>query len=239
MRRLPLIAASVLALAACQGSAIGEMRDAGAETSRSYQLAAFDKIEVAGPYEVKLTTGGKPGASATGGERLLDETEVTVKDGTLVIRPRKKGGVHWGWSQGKAVFTVTTAMLHGAAIAGSGGIEVDKVDGDFHGEVAGSGGIRVAAVNGGAVTMEIAGSGGIEAAGKAESVKIDIAGSGDVKAAGLAARTADIGIAGSGNVAANASDSADISIMGSGDVELTGGAKCKVSKAGSGNVRCG
>lgn len=239
MRKLPLLAVPVLTLAACHGSVFGEMRDAGAETTRAYPLAAFDKIEVAGPYQVSVATGGKPGASATGGQHLLDETEVVVKNGTLVIRPKERGGIHFGWGKGKAVFTVTTVMLHGAAVAGSGGVEVDRVDGDFHGEVAGSGRVRVAALSGGSAVMEIAGSGGIEAAGKAESVKVDIAGSGQVKAAGLAARTAAIEIAGSGSVAANASDTADISIMGSGDVDLTGGAKCKVSKAGSGNVRCG
>lgn len=239
-RRLITVAAVALAASACHMGANAEDRDPGSNVTRNYQLGAFDRIEVAGPYEVKVTTGGAPGASATGGDKLLDETEVVVEGNVLKIKPKRKNGVRWGWGKrGKAEFTVTTAMLHGAGIAGSGGIAVDKVDGDFKGEVAGSGDLRLAAVNGGAVELDIAGSGKITAAGKAQSTKIGIAGSGDVQAGGLAARTAEVSIAGSGNVQANASDSAKVDIAGSGNVSVTGGAKCEVSKAGSGNVTCG
>ena len=63
-------------------------------------------------------------------------------------------------------------MLHGAVIAGSGGITVNKVDGDFKGEVA--------------------------AAGTAASTKVDIAGSGNVTVTGGA--KCDVSKAGSGNV---------------------------------------
>ena len=240
MIRNAIIAAAALAASACHIGADAEERDPGSSVSRNYQLAAFDKIEVAGPYEVTVTTGGAPGASATGGEKLLDETEVVVENGTLKIRPKKHKGIRFSWGRtGKAEFTVTTAMLHGAEIAGSGGVAVDKVEGDFKGEVAGSGDLKLAAVNGGAVEFAIAGSGKIAAAGKSASTKIEIAGSGDVDAAGLAATSADVSIAGSGNVTANASGTAKVEIMGSGNVYISGGAKCEIDKAGSGNVTCG
>ena len=239
MNRHIVTAALVALLAgACHVGSKAEDREPGPEVSRSYQVGAFDKLAVSGPYEVNVVSGGAPGVSAQGGSNLLDETEVVVENGTLKIRPKKRHGLHFNWHDGKAVFTVNAAALHGAAIAGSGGINVDKVAGDFEGEVAGSGDLKLASVAGGAIKLAIAGSGGIDAAGKADSVDYSIAGSGDIRAGGLAARTADVSIAGSGNVAANASDSADVSIMGSGNVEVGGGAKCKVSKAGSGDVRC-
>lgn len=239
IRSFTTATAAVLALSACQFGARAERKDPGPESTRSYQVAAFDKIEVAGPYEVKVQTGGKAGVSATGGKHLLDETEVVVDGTTLRIRPKKRSGFRWSWGKNnKAEFTVTTAMLHGAAIAGSGGISVDKIEGDFKGEVAGSGDLKVATVKGGAVEFSIAGSGDVKAAGTAASTKIGIAGSGDVDAAGLAAKTASVSIAGSGNVRANATDTAKVEIVGSGDVEVLGGAKCSVSKAGSGSVRC-
>lgn len=239
-RRLITVAAAALAASACNFGAKAEDRDPGATVSRNYQLGAFDKIEVAGPYKVTVATGGTPGASATGGADLLDETDVRVEGDTLKIGPKKRKGFRWNWGRkGKAEFTITTAMLHGAAIAGSGKIAVDKVDGDFKGEVAGSGDLRLGAVNGGSVELGIAGSGEITAVGKAQSAKIEIAGSGDIDAGGLAARSADVSIAGSGNVKANASDAANVEIAGSGNVAISGGAKCKVSKAGSGNVTCG
>lgn len=236
--RIASLAAIGLLASACHVNADAEERDAGPEVSRNYQVGAFDKVAVAGPYEVNVVTGGQPGVSAKGGSNLLDETEVIVEDGTLKIGPKKKKGIRWNWNRGKAVFTVNAAALHGASIAGSGGVNVDRVSGNFEGDVAGSGDLKLASVEGGAVKLAIAGSGGVDAVGKADSVDISIAGSGDVRVGGLAARTADVSIAGSGNVAAHATETADVSIMGSGDVQISGGAKCSVSKAGSGNVRC-
>jgi hypothetical protein len=240
MFRKLTIAAVAVAATACHVGAEAEERDAGTTVSRNYQLGAFDKIEVSGPYDVTVTTGGAPGANATGGDKLLDETEVIVEGNTLKIRAKKHKGISWSWGrQGKVKFSVSTAVLHGAEIAGSGGIAVDKVVGDFNGEVAGSGDLNVAAINGGDVKLTVAGSGEIKAAGTSASTKIDIAGSGDVDASGLAAKTAAVSIAGSGNVRTSASETARVDIAGSGDVAITGGAKCSVSKAGSGNVTCG
>lgn len=237
--RFASLAVIGLLAAGCHVGADAEDREAGAEVTRSYQVGAFDRLEVSGPYEVNVVTGGQSGVSAKGGENLLAETDVIVENGILKIEPKKKKGVRWNWRNGKAVFTVNAAALQGASIAGSGGVTVDKVAGDFEGEVAGSGGLKVGQIAGGKVKFDIAGSGGVEAAGKADAVDISIAGSGDINLGGLASRTAQVSIAGSGNVKANASETADVSIMGSGDVDISGGAKCKVSKAGSGNVSCG
>ena len=238
VRIASLTAISLLATACNFGGAEARDRDPGPEVTRNYQVGGFDKVAVAGPYEVNVVTGGQGGISAKGGSNLLDETEVVVEGGTLKIRPKKQKGIRWNWNNGKAVFTVNTAALHGASIAGSGGVNVDKVAGDFDGDVAGSGDLKVSSIAGGKVKLNIAGSGDVEASGEADSVDLSIAGSGDIRAGGLASRTADISIAGSGNINASASESADVTIMGSGDVDIAGGGKCSVSKAGSGNVSC-
>ena len=222
--RFAYAAAAALLAGACHVGSKAEDREAGPEVSRTYQVAAFDQIEVAGPYEVNVVTGGQPAVSAKGGSNLLDETEVVVENGRLQIRSKKRNGIRFSWHGGKAVFTVNAAALHGASIAG---------------DVAGSGDLKVNAIEGGKITLAIAGSGNVDAAGKSDSVDLSIAGTGDIRAGGLASRTAEVSIAGSGSVATHATESADVSIMGSGDVEVSGGAKCKVSKAGSGNVRCG
>lgn len=239
-RRLITIAAAALAASACNVGANAEERDPGASVTRTYQIGAFDKIAVAGPYDVTVSTGGQPGASAIGGDKLLDDTEVVVEGNVLKIRPKKRNGLSFNWGRtGKAKFAVTTAMLHGAAIGGSGGITIDQVDGDFKGVIGGSGDLVLTAVKGGTIDFAIGGSGTITAAGTAQSTNIKIGGSGEVDASGLAAKTANVKIGGHGDVKANASDAATVKIAGSGDVVITGGAKCAVSKAGSGNVTCG
>ena len=240
MRRFTIPASVAIALAAagCHWSAAdAEEREAGQKVSRNFAVGNFSKIEVAGPYDVRVVTGGQAAVSATGGENLLNETEVVVEGDELKIRPKKHKS--WHWSKGSAQFTVSVAALRAASIAGSGGITVDKVSGDFAADVAGSGDLRLPSVAAGKLKLAIAGSGGVTAAGTADNVDIDIAGSGDIDAKSLVSRTADVSIAGSGGVAAHATEKAAVSIMGSGDVELTGGAKCSVSKMGSGNVHCG
>ena len=231
-------AAAALSLAACNKS---KAEPAGPTVQRDYSVGAFDKIAVAGPFEVTVTTGGKPSVHASGPSNLLDKMEVIVEGGVLKIRPIKRNSMfNWDFGKrGKATVAVTVPMLSGASIAGSGGISVDKVSGaSFDGNIAGSGDLRLASVEAANVELDIAGSGNVKAAGKAKNVSYNIAGSGDINAKGLVAETARVSIAGSGNVAANATGTAAIEMIGSGNVDLTGGAKCTTDKAGSGNVSC-
>jgi hypothetical protein len=235
-----LIAAAVVA-ASASACGQGHARDAGPDTSRNYQVGNFQQIEVAGPYDVEVRTGGNVGVSARGSEMLLDHTLVEVRGDKLVIRPQQNKGWFGGFhTSGKAHFTVTVPELRGAEIAGSGNINVDHVHGpSFEGAIAGSGNLNIAAMDVQSLKFDIGGSGGAKAgAGKAQTADYSIAGSGDVDAGAVTSQDLKISIAGSGGVRANATGTADVSMMGSGDVQIGGGAKCKVSKMGSGDVRC-
>ena len=232
----------IVASAALGGCHFNAEEGSGANVSRTYSVGSFQKIEVAGPYDVEVRTGSAPSVAGQGSERLLERTIVEVQGDKLVIRPERQHswfGIGWG-HHGKAHFKVTVPQLSGATIAGSGDINVDRVAGqNFEGAVAGSGGLSVAAVDVQQLKLSIAGSGGVKAgSGKAQSAEYEIAGSGDVDAGAIAAQQVKVSIAGSGGVKAHSSGTADVSIMGSGDVDVTGGAKCSISKAGSGDVRC-
>lgn len=237
------IAAAVIAASAAT-SACGQMHDEGAgpTVSRNYQVGNFQEIEVAGPYEVTVRTGGNPSVSGQGSQKLLDRTVVEVRGDKLVIRPQEQNHFfNWSWgSHGKADFTVTVPQLSAATIAGSGDIQVDNIRGDrFDGAVAGSGGLNLGSVEVGSLKLSIGGSGSAKAsAGKVQTADYSIGGSGDIDAGAVQTQQAKVSIAGSGSVKAHATSTADVSIMGSGDVDVSGGAKCSVSKAGSGDVRC-
>jgi len=237
------LAAAVIAASAAT-SACSQSRDEGpgATVSRNFAVGGFQQIEVAGPYDVTVRTGGKPGVSAQGSQKLLDRTVVVVQGDKLVIHTKETKGFHFMsfGTRGHADFTVTVPQLRGATVAGSGDIHVDKVQGDrFDGTVAGSGGLKLEAVNVGALKLTIGGSGKASArGGKAQSADYSIAGSGDIEAGDVQTEQAKVTIAGSGGVKAHATGTADVNIMGSGAVDVSGGAKCSVSKAGSGSVRC-
>jgi len=213
----------------------------GPTVERNYQVGAFDRLDLAGAYDATVRTGPAPSVHAKGGENVLDRLVVEVKDGKLLIHPKERHGFHWGWgNSGKVELTITVPQLRGATLAGAGGINIDKVQGDtFEGTVAGSGGLTVGSLNVQDLKLAIAGAGDAKAVGgTARTAKYEIAGSGGVDAGGVTTEQLKVSIAGSGNIKAHASGTADVSIMGSGDVDVTGGAKCTVHKAGSGDVRC-
>ena len=234
---VPMIAASAV-LAGCDMQHEG----GGATISRNYQVGNFQQIEVAGPYDVEVRTGGNPSVSVQGPEGMLERTEVAVEGDKLVIRTQHHGG--WfslGFSQhGNAHFVVTVPQLKAADLTGSGDVKVDKVQGQsFDGTVTGSGDLSIASTAVQALKLSITGSGGVKAGtGKTQSAEYSTTGSGDLDAGSIDAPQIKASIAGSGNIKAHGSGMANVDIMGSGDFYVTGGAKCSVSKAGSGDAHC-
>jgi hypothetical protein len=233
------VLAATVALAACN-HARGD--DRGPAVSRNYAVGGFTAIEVAGPYDVDVRTGGNPSVSANGPQKMIDQLVVEVKGDKLLIHPQEQHGlfnISWG-SRDTVRVAVTVPELQSAAITGSGGIAINEVRGPaFDGSVNGSGDLGIQSIDVQTLKLAIAGSGDIKAAGgRAQSVKYAISGSGDIDARGVQAQTADISVEGSGDISAHATASANVSMMGSGDVDITGGAKCSVSKHGSGDVHC-
>ena len=238
-----VLATALIGAAATSACGRDRGEEPGPMVSRAFQVGNFTEIEVAGPFDVDVKTGGQPGVSARGNQALIDKLEVEVKGDTLVVRPKKERGWFGGnnWTvNGKGSLAITVPMIRAATLAGAGDMAINAVRGeDFEGQIAGSGDLRVDAIEVERLKLGIAGSGGVNArGGKARRAEYSIAGSGDVEASALATEDLEVSIAGSGGVRANATRSADVDIVGSGDVQVTGGAKCKVSKAGSGNVRC-
>jgi putative autotransporter adhesin-like protein len=240
MRKSAAAAAIIVASAVLAGCARGHSESAGPTVSRNYEVGNFQQIEVAGPYDVDVRTGAKPGVSAQGSQHLLERTTVEVQGSTLVIRTEKQNGFHFGWSSGKVHFVVTVPQLSSATMAGSGDLKVDHVRGDsFEGSLAGSGDLELASVQVKSLKLSLSGSGDVKAgSGQAQSADYQIAGSGDVDAGAIATQQLNVSIAGSGDVKAHSSGTANIEIVGSGDVDVTGGAKCTISKHGSGDVHC-
>lgn len=232
------IAAASAALAAC---GIHRAENAGPDTSRAFPVGNFSSIEVAGPYDVRVHTGGKPGVTVKGPQNILDHMVVEVDGDKLQIHSRRNGmwsGAHWS-SHSPVVVEVSAPSLDGATIAGSGDVAIDQVKGaSFKGAVAGSGSLSLAALDVQSLKLEIAGSGDIAAVGKANDADYGIAGSGSINTPKVVTQNLKVSIAGSGDVAAHSVGTADLNIMGSGDVTVTGGAKCKISKMGSGSADC-
>lgn len=240
MRMAALLGMAVAAITA--GCTAAHSEGGGPTVERSYAVGNFDRIDLAGNYDVAVHTGQKPGVQAHGAEKVMERLVVEVRDGVLVIEPRKTEGFNWHWSDhgGKVTLNVTVPSLRGAQLGGAGNVRIDAVKGDrFDGGIAGSGDLSVESIDVSELTMGIAGAGSAKlGTGRVKNAQYEIAGSGGIDAKGVAAERASVSIMGAGNVAANAAKTAAVSIVGSGDVDMTGGAKCTISKTGSGDVRC-
>jgi hypothetical protein len=235
----------LLVLAALAGSALaacsqGRAETSGATAERRFEVGAFTGLEVAGPFDVTVSTGRPVAVAASGSKELIDSMEVVVEGGVLKIRPQRSGLMGgFRWRGGPAKVTVSVPMLDRADIAGSGDLSVDRVAGDrFEGGIAGSGEIKLGEVRVRDLRLGIAGSGGVSVRGQADSAAYEVAGSGSVDAVNLTATRATMEIAGSGDIRARVTGEARAEIAGSGDIEISGGARCSTSKHGSGNIRC-
>jgi len=231
---LVLSATALAAVAALQGAASAQ------SGQRSYQVSTFDSVTAAGPNNVIVAVGGRASVRAKGPADVLDKMEVVVEDGELEIRPRREYRDNYRWrDQSKATFYVTAPRLNEAAIAGSGDMKIDRIDGDrFAGAIAGSGNLDIASLRVSRASFSIAGSGDLSARGSVSEADLSIAGSGNINVREVALRRASVSIAGSGDVDLHASDTVNASIIGSGNVAVAGTARCSVSRMGSGRVAC-
>lgn len=232
-----LILSAIIATTAAAGCTAKQSTDPGPNGAKDFQVGDFKNIESAGSYDVTVRTGARPSVRAEGPQNMLDRLIVEVKGDRLTIR-QQNSNFRWGRSDPVRI-AVTVPELHGATIAGSGTLSVDKVVAErFKATIAGSGELSLPQVQTKSLELEIAGSGSGRVAGRADTANYSIAGSGEVDASKLQSKDVQLNIAGSGGVSANASGTVQGAIMGSGEARITGGAKCQVTKAGSGSITC-
>ena len=234
----------IIPLAACsfgwdsdsEGSGVAA---SGSGTTRTFQIADFDQIDLRGSDDVDVRVGTGFSVRAEGPTEQLDRLRIARDGATLDIG--RKNGTGFGWSKGpKVKVYVTLPRLSEATVSGSGNMAIDRVEGSaFEGGIAGSGNLTIAAVQVDAAKFSIAGSGTARASGTARDLSVEIAGSGDVDGTRLQAKSAKVEIAGSGSVRAVVDGPAKVDMMGSGDVDLGPRSRCTISKMGTGSVRCG
>ena len=236
MRHLLLVAA--LPLAACGHASANKpgVPGTGSGPARSFAVADFTGVEVAGPDPVEISTGTGFSVRAEGDPSVLDKLRITREGGSLKVDRERGVGISL---RATKVF-VTMPRIADAAVSGSGDLLIDHVDGDrFNGATTGSGGLSVRALRVGAASVSTGGSGDVTLEGEAKSLTAAVTGSGSIDARHVKVSDATVEVSGSGGVRAEVTGSATVALSGSGDVDLGSAARCQISKAGSGSVRCG
>ena len=212
-----------------------------AAAERSYSVTDFDRVQVDGPYEVRVVTGRSSSARASGTQQALDRVSVDVQGRTLRVRENRNA---WGTSREAAGSPVTvelsTRLVRAATVIGPGSLTVAGAQGlkvDL--ALSGSGMLAVTGVDADALSVGLIGSGAITLAGKAKQMRATVRGGGDLDARALATEDTQLSTASNGSVVVAAKRTAKVAASGQGSVEVIGTPSCTVSGPTSARVQCG
>ena len=204
--------------------------------TKTRSVSDYDKIGVAGSFNVKLYKGNEGTISIKADENLMEYIITKVKNGNLEIKPKKGYNIR---SRKTIEITVSFKYLEAVSLAGSGDIYTSDFikSSKLKLSLAGSGNLDLN-VDTGDLDSSIAGSGNIKLNGETKEFSCNIAGSGNLNGLNLKASIANAKIAGSGNIKINAVNEIHAKIAGSGNVIYSGNPDIvKSNSAGSGSIR--
>lgn len=228
----PLALLLLLAAAAC-GVRLEDsgVRGSGRRISEDRPTDGFDRVEVSGEFDVRITAGAPPRLRIQADDDLLPLIETRVTNGTLRIRSRRPLR-----PSRRILIEIGTPHLAGIESSGSSDVRVTGVRSrSFEADVTGSG--RVDAEGSfGDLRTTVSGSGSVIGSGTAQTVEVDVTGSGEADLLAVRARSARVSTTGSGDVSLTVTESLDASTSGSGGVRYAGRPSVRASVSGSGEV---
>lgn len=232
----PIIAVALAgAVAGCDGKVTFNGDEGKPLAELDLSGKAPDELVLAGPDEVRVTTGDKLAITVEGDAEARDQLRFVLKDGSLAIHRKDK---MFGSGDKIAIVNVTMPAPREIVMAGSGKISAAQLASKAEVTVAGSGTIESNGVAGEKLGVTIAGSGNFRAAGNVKDLDMTIAGSGSAQMDALKVERAEVSIAGSGSSTFASDGEVEASIAGSGNVTVKGRARCTVSAMGSGKLVC-
>jgi len=210
---------------------------ASAQNEQTRQVSGFTKLSSSGSFSIHVKIDGTESLKINADEKIINDIETKVEDGTLKIGFKSK--MSWHENVGKVDVYVTAKTLTALSNSGSGTI---KVEGELQGSdvtvhISGSGNITTG-VKAEKFDAHISGSGSVEMTGTASDATFEISGSGQLKGKTLKTGTAKVRLSGSGNIYVNADKTLSAHISGSGSLVYSGTASVTdISTSGSGRVR--
>lgn len=210
---------------------------------RHYSIGSFERIRVEGPFDVRLTVGTSPGASAEGDGGVTDDIDIRVEGTTLIVGQGVNG---WGeqpraGTSGAAVIRVSTGLIRSAVVIGGGRL---IIDGPVRGQrvdlaLTGSGTLGVSGVDTDQLYASLTGSGAVTLSGRSARVRLNTNGPGTIEATALTAEDLTLYLDGSGETRATARRTANITTTGIGAATVYGQPACTVKATAGGPISCG
>lgn len=226
---------ALLALLLGTTSCLDEMFVEGNGILRTEDRAAsgFSQVASSGDYKVTIMPGPEYSVEVTAESNLLSYIETDVVGNTLKIRTR---GMYSLREHRDIEVFITTPVLDGLSISGSGMIQTGSFVGDdFHIAISGSGDIDTD-VSANQIKANVSGSGTVFLQGDAYDTEFVISGSGKIRAYDLIQDYCRGTISGSGDMYVNVSETLNATISGSGRIYYVNFPEIHTSISGSGKV---
>lgn len=184
---------------------------AAGEGERILPLQGFDKVAVAGVYDLTIVVGEPYSVRIRGASTELDQVRAVVRRETLILDLKD-----WRTGQRRKRRTldayVTTPTLVGLDMSGV----VDA---------------KVTGIRASLFKVEISGVGETNLAGTCRQLAAEVSGVGELDATGLKCAHVAVVVSGVGEADVFASEAVDASVVGMGDIRVIGSPK-KVKKSG-------
>lgn len=197
----------------------------------------YDKIIVAGSFDVKLVSGTEGNITVKGDENLLEYIKTDSSNGSLYIGFDKTANIQFNYKSSIEV-TVPIEKIDELNFSGSGNLSTTEiiVSNDFKSTISGSGNVSFVTSTNNLKVLK-AGSGNLIIKGKANNLEITASGSGNANLFDLTSQNAVSTQTGSGNINLNCTENLDATTAGSGSIQYKGNPK-KIHKnsTGSGGV---
>lgn len=209
------------------------------EAERRLMLTGFDRVQVDGPFTVRIAAGSAIGGRIVGSPRALDAVDVRVEGQTLIVAPaRDDGGRPEAASAGPLVIELTNDRIVGVSVRGPGRVRIERMAAaQVDLSLTGDGSIDVGTVDAGRIDAMLIGSGRLALAGRGGEAQFLVNGPGTVEAAGLSIDALLVHSQGTGTGHYRARYTAEVDAHGSGMVTVEGTPRCRTQ--GSATIRCG
>lgn len=206
---------------------------------RRLMLTGFDRVQVDGPFTVRVAAGSSIGGRVTGSPRVLDAVDVRVEGQTLIVAPaRDDRGRPDAASTEPLVVELTNDRLTGIAVRGPATVRVERMAGaQIDLSLTGDGSIEVGAIDARRIDAMLIGSGRLILSGRGGDGQFLVNGPGTVEAAGLSIDALLVQSQGTGTGDYRARYTAEVNAQGSGMVTVDGAPRCRTQ--GSATIRCG
>lgn len=207
------------------------------DADRSWSVTDFSRISISGSPEVELVEGNVEAVSGNGDDDALDQLEVFVDDGELIVRNKRSSWLG-GWKDNDVELVIAFKSIDQLKVSGAAELRAEQVTSDnLRLAVSGSGDIEIESLDGETLNLTVSGSADVDVAGSVQDQAVRISGSADYQAEELTSETAQIRISGSGDARVSVSATLDATISGSGSVRYVGDPEVRSRVSGSGDIK--